>query len=145
MHQVQTVLTYKQKLCHKTGWEVMRRFWFEENSQNCTRVQSQNSHGCTYAEDGVSSDKEQVRQQKHGKSYKLEGVNTNTKLPRSHTKSKGNIATDTDLYRLYTRRVGGYNLLSFLMSCWETLRLCFQPRKESTKRRKVAHKNKDEE
>ena len=117
----------------------------EECSHNCTRVYSQNSHGCTYAGDGVSSDKEQVRQQKDGKSLKLEGVSTNTKLPRSHTKSKGSIATDTELYRLYTGRVDGYNWLSFLMLCWETLRLYFQPRKENTKRRKVAHNIKDEE
>ena len=31
--QVHWVLTHKQKLCHKTGWEVMRRLWWEESSE----------------------------------------------------------------------------------------------------------------
>ena len=48
-------------------------------------------------------------------------MHTNTKLPRSHTESKGNIATDTELYRLYTGRVDGYNGLPFPMPYWEPL------------------------
>ena len=70
-------------------------------------------------------------------------MHTNTKLPRSHTESKGNIATDTELYRLYTGGVDEINWLTFPMPCWETLANRHTGKTEKPQQRHKRSQNRD--